>query len=412
MQIRKFTVGHIREAILAVKSEMGPDAVIMSIRTIKGKNGRAALEVTASKDTAQPAAAAELAATESRPVEAGAKALPFTGGGRPALSQEANLSRLIAELTALSGRLEEIQRNLNPENIAVRLENFAKGLDHLQALLDDANGGSVPPELAFEGALSAGYERLLKAGIAPVYAKELIELTSRQLSSRSLAPDVYGLEYLAAAVMDHIRTATPFAPGRDQQIHMIIGPTGVGKTTTIAKLAARQVFEMNRSVALLTVDTFRISAVDQLRTYARILNVPVEVCMSDADLAQAALKHADKDTLFIDTAGASPKDMRMMGELVKFHQTGIAMDVHLILAATTAAEDLRDIVDRYSALPIASLIVSKLDEANNFGNLYNLMQQTRIPCSYFTVGQNVPDDIEEATPERVADLLLDVAAQV
>ena len=192
---------------------------------------------------------------------------------------------------------------------------------------------------------------------------------------------------------------------------MVVGPTGVGKTTTVAKLAAHQVFELDRSVALLTVDTYRIGAIDQLRTYAKILDVPVEVCLSPVEFVEAARRHADKDMLLVDTAGASQKDAAMIGELAKVHQSGVPMDVHLIVSATTADADLADIATRYRALPLSSLIVSKLDESNRFGGVYNLMQDTRLPVSFFTIGQSVPDDIEPATPERVADLLLSISAQ-
>jgi flagellar biosynthetic protein FlhF len=394
MQTQKFVVDNVRDAIQRVKKSMGPNAVIESIRSIKDQAGQTALEVVASLDGPRLATL-----TPSPPETAPPELAP------------SRLVEVLSELQGITRRLDDIHRELKPEWIADRLDGFAEGLGNLQQMVIDSNGGSRRDTLHFDPELAPYYERLIAEGVDAAYAQDLIERASRALSSRSLSPSIYGLEYLADALVSQVRTATPFAPGRKQHIHMLVGPTGVGKTTTVAKLAAQQVFEQGRKVALLTVDTFRIGAIEQLRTYAKILDVPLEICMNEVDLVECARRHADKDTIFIDTAGASQKDARMMGELAKYYETGVPMDVHLIVGATTSDADLADVADRYSVFPLTSLIVSKLDEANNFGSVYNLMRQTNLPCSYFTVGQNVPDDIEIATPERVADLLLDVTGQ-
>ncbi|MDP8221951.1 MAG: flagellar biosynthesis protein FlhF [Candidatus Lernaella stagnicola] len=404
-QVQTFVVENVRDGITRVKRTLGPDAVILSIRSVKDRRGKTALEVTASLDE-RPTPSVEAAVREPevpqvpRP-ENGAEIKQIAGR---------SVNEIMAELHVITRRLEEIQGQLQPDSLNEKLEGFAKGLTSLQRMVVDSTGGSRRGALPYDPDLAVYYEKLLEEGVDAAYAQELIEQTSRRLSSKSLSVSVYGMEYLAAVLMDRVRTATPFHPGRDQHIHMIVGPTGVGKTTTIAKLAAQQVFEFGHRVALLTVDTFRIGAIDQLRTYAKIINVPIEVCMNEVDLIENVRKHADKDVLFIDTAGASQKDARMMGELAKVYETGVPMDVHLIVSATTHDADLSDIADRYGVFPLTSLIVSKLDEANNFGNVYNLMQQTNLPVSCFTVGQHVPDDIEGATSERVADLLLNVTA--
>jgi flagellar biosynthesis protein FlhF len=406
MQVRQFTVRNIREAIAAVKAELGPDAVILSIRTVKDKNGKNALEVTASNE---PAPAVKTDDTSAGPAIPSGLLREDGDDYADAATRPQNLNRVLSELQVITRRLEDIQRHFDPHTMAERLDGVATSLAALQQAVAEGVDAPRLPGLA-DQSLSPLYQRLLEAGVHDRYARELIDATSRRLSSKALSPQIYGLEYLASVVMEKVRTVTPLAPGKERQVHMFIGPTGVGKTTTIAKLAAQHVFEFNRSVAFLTIDTFRVGAIDQLRTYARILDVPLEVCLSEVELIEAARRHVDKHTLFIDTAGASQKDARMMGELAKMHQAGVPMDVHLIVEATTSEADLVDIAARYSALPLTSLVISKLDEANNFGNVYNLMQTTRLPFSYFTVGQNVPEDIELATPERVADLLLDVTA--
>lgn len=417
MSVRKFTCANIHEAVAVVKSEMGENAVILAVRTIRD-HGAPALEVTASLDPKHQRQASEVKARfeEKRHTLAVAGAsveLPPPGAVPPVgeKGQGENIPRLMLELQEMMMRLERLQNHLNPTRLDERLESFAQDLGRLQELVR-ASGGHRPEMPVYDEDLNDLYEILRQSGMDTAYAQNLIEHTSRSLSSKSLAPAIYGMEYLASTLMDQVRTSTPLAAGREQQIHMFVGPTGVGKTTTIAKLAARRMFEEKRSVVLLTVDTFRIGAVDQLRTYARILDAPLEVCMNQKELVEAVRRYRDKDTIFIDTAGASQKDASLIGELARFPQAGVPMDVHLIVSATTSDADLVDIASRYGVLPLSSLIVTKLDEANHFGNVFNLMQQTSLPLSFFTVGQNVPDDIEPATPERVADLLLRISSRL
>jgi len=417
MSVRKFTCANIHEAVAVVKSEMGENAVILAVRTIRD-HGAPALEVTASLDAKHQRQAAEVKARldEKRRTLAVADApveLPPPSDTRQAGEggRAAEMPRLMLELQEMMLRLEKLQNHLNPSRLNDRLEAFAEDLGRLREMLR-VSGGQPADFPLYDPELNELYEMLRQSGMDSAYAQNLIEQTSRTLSSKSLHPAVYGMEYLAANLMDQVRTSTPLTAGREQQIHMLVGPTGVGKTTTIAKLAAHLMFAEKRSVVLLTVDTFRIGAVDQLRTYARILDAPLEVCKDEKDLLDAVRRYREKDTIFIDTAGASQKDAALIGELARFQQAGVPMDVHLIVSATTSDADLVDVAARYGVLPLSSLIVSKLDEANHFGKVFNLMRQTSLPFSFFTVGQNVPDDIEPATPERVVDLLLRVSSRL
>jgi len=403
MQTRTFQAKTVNEAIQLVKREMGPDAVILSIRTVRANGGRLTgtkmLEVTAG--TQQPDKAA--------PAEAKVEAKT------PQREKKVGIDDLYRELNSIKQRLHVIEDNLEDHPVSERLDNMLSDFGEIQravgSILVEQDRKAAAEEMLFEGDLNELYRRLCLSGVAEEFARELMRQTDERLAQRNLSPSMYGMEYLAGLLMEQVNINTPFQPSREQSIHMLVGPTGVGKTTTVAKLAAQQVFEFNRSVALLTVDTFRIGAIDQLRTYARILDVPLEVCMNNAEMVDAVRRHVDKDVLFVDTAGSSQKDAGMIGELAKVYNSGVPMDVHLILSATTTEGDLVDITDRYSVMPLNSMIVSKLDEANSFGSVFNLMKQTDLPCSYFTVGQNVPDDIEQATPERVADLLLSISAQ-
>jgi flagellar biosynthesis protein FlhF len=180
----------------------------------------------------------------------------------------------------------------------------------------------------------------------------------------------------------------------------------VGKTTTAAKLAARCALQLGRRVGLISVDTFRIAAVEQLRTYAKIIGVPFRVALDVAAFRSAIADLADRDVVLVDTAGQSPKDERTLMELLGLFPEEMAVEVHLVLAITTRTRDLEQILRHYAPVRASRLLLTKLDETECHGPLLGLPVVSRLPVSYLTTGQNVPDDIEEATPRIVADYLL------
>jgi flagellar biosynthesis protein FlhF len=188
------------------------------------------------------------------------------------------------------------------------------------------------------------------------------------------------------------------------RILALVGPTGVGKTTTIAKLAALA-YKQGISVALITIDTFRIGAVAQLSTYSGIMDMPMAIASTPDDLAKAIDAHADKQLIFIDTAGRNPQDQRIQ-EMKAFLEVNPAIETHLCLSATTRDKELTQAVSRFGVLPISSMLFTKLDESMSFGCIVNTHLRTKMPLSYFTTGQRVPEDIETATPQRVADLVV------
>ncbi|MCX7828439.1 MAG: flagellar biosynthesis protein FlhF [Thermanaerothrix sp.] len=188
---------------------------------------------------------------------------------------------------------------------------------------------------------------------------------------------------------------------------MFVGPTGVGKTTTIAKLAAVHSLWEGRRVALATADTYRIAAVEQLRTYAKILGIPMEVAFEPKDFEGILSKHGSCDLLLLDTAGRSAKDSKKMEELKVLYDAFMPDAVHLVLAANLKYKDMLKVIDRMGVVPIRSVIFTKLDETYSFGPLLSVLEDFKFPVSFFTVGQNVPNDIEVARPERLVRLILE-----
>lgn len=200
---------------------------------------------------------------------------------------------------------------------------------------------------------------------------------------------------------------TPVADG--PRIVLFIGPTGVGKTTTIAKLAGKYCVEDKKKVALLTADTYRIAAAEQLRTYANILETPFRVIYTPEELQTAVKDYWDCDYIFIDTAGRSHQNadqLEKMKEMVGALKDPGNYHVFLVLSATTKYRDLQRIADCYGKIADYELIFTKLDETEAVGNLLNMKLYTGAPVAYVTCGQNVPDDMEVFNPQKTVKQIL------
>jgi flagellar biosynthesis protein FlhF len=186
----------------------------------------------------------------------------------------------------------------------------------------------------------------------------------------------------------------------------LIGPTGVGKTTTIAKLAAHLKLRGRRRVGLITIDTYRIAAVDQLRKYAEILGAPLSVVAVSSDLRQAIASMHDCEFVLIDTAGRSPNDAMKLGELKNFLAAAAPDEVHLVLSTTSSQACVEMAVDRFAEVRVDRIIFTKLDEAAHLGVVLNVARKLNKSLSYITTGQDVPDDIEVGEGSRLAKLIL------
>ena len=187
---------------------------------------------------------------------------------------------------------------------------------------------------------------------------------------------------------------------------VLVGPTGVGKTTTIAKLAGRLALVEKKKVGLITIDTYRIGAIEQLKTYAEIMNIPFKVVITIKEMEEAIQSMKDCDVVLIDTTGRSSKNTMQISELRAFVQKAEPDYVNMVISATTKNKDIETILKGYSELEYGSVIITKLDETTAYGSIYNISQNANKPISFITIGQNVPDDIKISTKEELTRFIL------
>jgi flagellar biosynthesis protein FlhF len=415
MLVKVFEAEEMSSALKMVKESLGPDALILSTRTLRkggmGVFGKPVLEVTAAVESPALAAAPHPAA-----VRPGKPALAVAAGDdEPELSYRDiwRRSTVIDSAATVGEGVRAPARDTAGEGLAaVRAE-----LDELKAMLRQATRNSRTerePGFAQAYALAAetgGLQHLLgelaRWGIEAEAAETLARCAQAKLSAGQLGDPRRLQSFLRESIGEMVRvTGSVFARNRQQQRIALIGPTGVGKTTTLAKLAADYLTHFDGKVALVTIDTYRIAAVEQLKVYGEILCLPVEVVFSPDELQAAFARHADKDLILVDTAGRSPRDDQRLDELAAFLGPESGTSKHLVLAAPTRNRELQETVRRFGRLPLDSIIFTKLDECEDRGALLNIPARQDLPVSYLTNGQRVPEDLLTAKPATIADFVM------
>jgi flagellar biosynthesis protein FlhF len=279
-------------------------------------------------------------------------------------------------------------------------------LESLLTQLRARNG--QPPRRQAPSALFDLYTDLIEAEVDEAVARELVDRLRREPGLEAAESRV-GRQRLAQLLQSEIQVTGPIhAASGAGRVVALVGPTGVGKTTTIAKLAANYRLKEGRRVGLITVDTYRIAAVEQLRTYAEIIDLPMEVVSTPREMREAVAKMRDFDLVLMDTAGRSPRDEVRIRELRSMLSEAEPNEVHLVLSAAASARSLVAAAEKFIPVGVTAAIVTKIDEATALGNILSLARTCKLPFSYLTDGQNVPDDINVAEPRALAQLILNV----
>ncbi|WP_028782803.1 flagellar biosynthesis protein FlhF [Thalassobacillus devorans] len=245
------------------------------------------------------------------------------------------------------------------------------------------------------------YDHLFEQEVTPELADELI--TKLKKNEESVPASIDGLKSIILHSLEAKERPLTFG-GVDYNRKFLhfVGPTGVGKTTTIAKVAARAVLNDHKRVAFITTDTYRIAAIDQLKTYAKLLDIPIEVAYSLEDYMEARHKFANCDLVLLDTAGRNFRDPQYVYELSKLIDFRTSMETYLVLSLTSRYKDMQEIFDQFNDIPIRQLIFTKSDETSTYGSALNMLVHNKIGAAYITNGQNVPDDIQTASPQWIA----------
>lgn len=417
MIIKKFQGKTEADATEQAKKELGPNVVIMNVKSVKRKGLFAFLkpqmvEVTAAVEEENERVAYAKKEEKEEKAEMGENVpVPVPVNKAQPIFSEETIRQF--ELSA-SAKVQDAQKNENAETRAIE-----EKLDNLQNLLEQKlkvkEAENVQPEntpdeksaelIKFEKLL---YNKMIENEVKETYANQIIEEMEKNIKpnmpfDQALA-NIYQKMILKFGKPEII---TPAKSG--PKAVFFIGPTGVGKTTTIAKIASKFSVEGKKKVALLTTDTYRIAAAEQLRTYADILEVPFRVIYTVEELQTSLKDFQGYDYIFVDTAGHSHKNETQkanMNEFIRAVDGKIEKEAYLVLSATTKYRDLLSIADSYSEMTEYKLIFTKLDETITLGNLLNLKLYTGAPLSYVTCGQNVPDDIEQFNPQKTVKLLL------
>lgn len=376
MKIKTFIANNMQEALYKVKSELGKDAVILQTKHVK----RGGFLGFFSKQLVEVVAANEID-VGPRP-----QRQPFTS----------------TRLTDFPAAI----RSENPKELQDIKENITEMKDMIKNLysINRQNSGF---RKGFPKVLDVFYEKMMNMEIDEEIITDVLNNVSQSFLPGQDEDEHQILKKIKKEIISQIGQAQPIELSEGKRVIVaVVGPTGVGKTTTIAKLAAKFTLYHEKKVAMITADTFRVGAIEQLKTYGELLEIPVEVIYQNEDVKRALDKVKGYDLVLMDTMGSSPNNKMQIKRIKNLLDAVNPDEIHMVISATTKSKDIGEILKGYKELNFQKLIVTKLDETKTYGLIINTVKEVNKSLSYFTAGQNVPDDIEVASTEKLVEMLL------
>jgi flagellar biosynthesis protein FlhF len=381
MIIKRYRVKNMNEAIARIKHELGKEAVIVSQRKvrkagIRGFFSKKIIEVTAAVDNE------EEKDLQSDSMKGSIEAL------KRAVSDK---SEQFTEKRRRSNNINTMTRsytdNIQYKNDERLIKEVHKMRSMLTEIMENSSGSLGKSKLQL---------KLENSDLNESVIKKIIR------NMDCIEEDIDEEEKLKIAVGDMIKVDTKPL----ENVVVLVGPTGVGKTTTIAKLAGRISLIEKKSVGLITIDTYRIGAVEQLRTYADIMNIPFKVVLTIKDMEKAVEDMKKCDVILVDTTGRNSKNKMQISELRAFIDKLNTENIHLVMSCTTKNRDIDVIVNGYKELRYSNVIITKLDETSTYGSILNILEVAKKPISFVTTGQNVPEDIKNMNSSELTKLVI------
>jgi flagellar biosynthesis protein FlhF len=395
MRLKTYTVNNLAEGMAQIKRDLGEEALILNTKKVKtrgflGLFSKEKLEIIAAIE--QKPATRERQVKKESYVEMPDSARKDEAEHTEGVSNE---ELLVAKVKATRESKTSSENDATLTNeLMQELKNIKKMMvqvmedDRLPESLKTINNQWIRQEIS-PGVRSELLAKLMfLVGQNPNYTNEQVKDLARN--------------ELIQFISKHFKTPET----KNSEMICFVGPTGVGKTTTIAKMAADYLLNRDKKVGLITSDTYRIAAVEQLKTYAAILNIPIQVVQSPSDMKQAMSELSSSDLILMDTAGRNYQQQEYMNELERLLSDQDKIQINLVLSLTSKYEDMKKIIDQFKTMTIDQLILTKKDETSSYGAIINLLSEYQVPLRYITTGQNVPDDIVELTPELLANFLL------
>ncbi|MDY0389335.1 MAG: flagellar biosynthesis protein FlhF [Desulfobulbus oligotrophicus] len=413
MQVKVFEAPDMATGLKMVKEALGPDALILSTRTIRnGILGKPIMEITAAVDAdwRQPEVRQPHLSPLRPPVRK--KRIPPQADisydelwARREPAPQPSSTPPVAEPPPVS---REIQDELT------ELRSLVSGLSQRISRLDTPVAATVTPSpvqacqpTVTPAAVDPVTEFLTGYGINQETARVVARFTRDTLEQAGAPGSDSPQAVLKTAITRLFSTEQILQRPRTGQYRLsLIGPTGVGKTTTLAKIAAHYLSRFNGRIGLITIDTYRIAAVEQLKVYGEIMRLPLEVVINPGELEQALQKFSEMDLILIDTAGRNPRNNIDIQELASFFKPQLNIEHHLLLSAATREREVEETIRRFSVLPISNFIFTKIDECEQLGVLLNIHYKNDTPISFLTNGQRVPEDLLMPSPADIADLII------